>query len=170
VSTGIAHVLESGLHVSLVVVAGSGLVLLFALWWLYELEPSADGLSTRRGRAFLWGYGHYGIFAALAALGAGLEVAVRQTGTPDALGTGYAVAVPTAAFLALLWLSHSPIVPRSPVRPSILFGAAALVLLAPVASAGAGVGAIVALVALIAAGTIAVLVVRSHPGTHANVT
>ena len=166
VSTGIAHVLESGLHVSLVVVAGSGLVLLFALWWLSELEPSADGLSTRRGRAFLWGYGHYGVFAALAALGAGLEVAVRHIGTHDALdtlGAGYAVAVPTAAFLALLWVSHSPIVPRSPVRPSVVFGAAALVLLAPAAGAGAGVGAIVALVALVAGGAVAVTLVRSHP-------
>jgi low temperature requirement protein LtrA len=48
VSTGIADVVASGLHWSPVVVAGSGLVLLFALWWLYELEPSGDGLSTRR--------------------------------------------------------------------------------------------------------------------------
>jgi low temperature requirement protein LtrA len=162
VSTGIADVLGAGLHGSLVVVAGSGLVLLFALWWLYELEPSADGLSTRRGRAFLWGYGHYGVFAALAALGAGLEAAVLQTGTHDALGTGYAVAAPTSAFLALLWVSHAPIVPRSRVRPSILLGAATLVLLAPVAGAGAGVGAIVALVALVAAAAVAVTVVGSH--------
>jgi low temperature requirement protein LtrA len=169
VSTGIADVLGTGLHGSLVVVAGSGLVLLFALWWLYELEPSADGLSTRRGRAFLWGYGHYGVFAALAALGAGLEVAVRHIGTHDALdtlGAGYAVAVPTAAFLALLWVSHSPIVPRSPVRPTVVFGAAALVLLAPVVGGGAGVGAIVALVALIAGGAVAVTLVRSHTGNH----
>jgi low temperature requirement protein LtrA len=169
VSTGIADVLGTGLHGSLVVVAGSGLVLLFALWWLYALEPSADGLSTRRGRAFLWGYGHYGVFAALAALGAGLEVAVRHIGTHDALdtlGAGYAVAVPTAAFLALLWVSHSPIVPRSPVRPTVVFGAAALVLLAPVVGGGAGVGAIVALVALIAGGAVAVTLVRSHTGNH----
>ncbi len=162
VSTGIADVVGSGLHGSLVVVAGSGLVLLFALWWLYDLEPSGDGLSTRRGRSFLWGYGHYGIFAALAALGAGLEVAVRQTGAHDAigpLGTGYAVAVPTSAFLALLWVSHAPIVPRSRVRPSILLGAAALVLLAPVAGAAAGVGAIIALVALVTAAAVAVTVV-----------
>jgi hypothetical protein len=105
-----------------VVVAGCGLVLLFALWWLYELEPSGDGLTTRRARSLLWGYGHYGLFAALAALGAGLEVAVRQTGGHAALGpvgTGYAVAVPTAAVLALLWVSHAPVVPRSrvPGRP-----------------------------------------------------
>jgi low temperature requirement protein LtrA len=170
VSTGIADVLGSGLHGSLVVVAGAGLVLLFALWWLYDLEPSADGLSTRRGRSFLWGYGHYGVFAALAALGAGLEVAVRQVGTHDGLdtvGAGYAVAVPTAAFLVLLWVSHSPILPRSPVRPSVLFGAAAFVLLAPVAAAGAGVGAIVALIALVAAGAVAVTMVRSHTRSNA---
>jgi low temperature requirement protein LtrA len=164
VSTGIADVVASGLHRSLVVVAGSGLVLLFALWWLYELEPSGDGLSTRRGRAFLWGYGHYGVFAALAALGAGLEVAVRQTGEHgelDPLGAGYAVAVPTAAFLVLLWVSHFPIVPRSRVRPAVLLGAAALVLLAPVASAEAGVGAVVALVAAVAAAAV-VAVVRTR--------
>ncbi|TQM36937.1 low temperature requirement protein A [Pseudonocardia cypriaca] len=163
-SIGIADVVSEGLHWSLVVVAGSGLVLLFALWWLYELEPSGDGLSNRRSRSFLWGYGHYGIFASLAALGAGLEVAVRQTGAHGALdprGAGYAVAIPTALFLALLWASHSPIVPRSRVRPSVLFGAAALVLLAPAVGAGAGVGAVVALVALAAAAAVLVTILRT---------
>ncbi|MFD1528379.1 low temperature requirement protein A [Pseudonocardia aurantiaca] len=173
VSTGIADVLGSGLDGSLVVVAGSGLVLLFALWWLYDLEPSADGLTTRRGRSFLWGYGHYGIFAALAALGAGLEVAARQAGAHDVhdaigpLGTGYAVAGPTAVFLALLWVSHAPILPRSRVRPSILLGAATLVLLAPVAAARAGVAVIIALVALITAAAVAMTVVHSHTGSQA---
>jgi low temperature requirement protein LtrA len=167
VSTGIADVLGSGLHGSLVVVAGFGLVLLFALWWLYELEPSADGLSTRRARSFLWGYGHYGVFAALAALGAGLEVAVRQIGTHNAVGTGYAVAVPASAFLVLLWVSHAPIVPRSRVRLSTLLGAAALVLLAPVAGAGAGVGTIVALIALVTAAAVTVTVVRGNMGSRA---
>ena len=40
----------------------------------------ARASPRRRDRSYLWGYGHYGIFAALAALGAGLEVAVEQTG------------------------------------------------------------------------------------------
>ena len=76
------------------------------------------------------------------------------------------MAVPTAAFLALLWVSHAPIVPRSRVRPSVLLGAAALVLLAPVAAAGAGVAAIIALVALVTAAAVAVTVVRnSRAGT-----
>ena len=173
VSTGIADVLTSGLDGPLVVVAGSGLVLLFALWWLYELEPSADGLSTRRERSYVWGYGHYGVFASLAALGAGLEVAVRQTGAHaalSALATGYVVAVPTAAFLALLWVSHSPIVPRSRLRPSIVLGAAALVLLAPVAGASVGVGAIVALIGLVAAAAVAVTVAGSGGGYDATPT
>jgi low temperature requirement protein LtrA len=164
VSTGIADVLGSGPHGPLVVVAGSGLVLLFALWWLYALEPSADGLSTRRGRSFLWGYGHYGVFAALAALGAGLEVAVRQADTHAATGPGYAVAVPVAAFLVLLWASHSPVVPRSRVRGSTLFGAAALVLFAPVAGAGAGAAGVVGLVALVAAAAVVVTVAGTARG------
>ena len=80
VSTGLADVMELGLDRASVVVAAAGLVLLFAIWWLHGLEPSGDGLRTRRGRSFLWGYSHYGVFASLAALGAGLEVAVRQSG------------------------------------------------------------------------------------------
>ena len=60
VSTGFADVVGAGLHGSLIVIAVSGLVLLFALWWLYEMEPSGDGLSDRRERSYLWGYGHYG--------------------------------------------------------------------------------------------------------------
>jgi low temperature requirement protein LtrA len=159
VSVGIADVLESGLDGPLVLVAGSGLVLLFALWWLYELEPSADGLSTRRKRAFVWGYGHFGVFAALAALGAGLEVAVRHAGTHDILGAGYAVAVPTAAFLALLWVSHSFVVPQSRVRPSTLFGTAALVLLAPVVCVSAGLGVVIGLIATVVSAAVAVTVV-----------
>ena len=172
VSTGIADVLRSGFHGVVVVVAGSGLVLLFALWWLYEREPSGDGLSTRRGRSFLWGYGHYGVFAALAALGAGLEVAVLHVGAHTALDTlsaGFAVAVPTAAFLVLPGVSHAPIVPLSRVRPSVLFGAAALVLLAPVAAAGAGIGAVVALVALVAAAAVAVTVAGTQVATQSRV-
>ena len=65
---------------SFLTIAISALVLLFALWWLYFLEPAGEALSARRERSYFWGYSHYGIFAALAALGAGLEVAVEQSG------------------------------------------------------------------------------------------
>ena len=39
--------------------------------WLYFLHPAGAGLSERRAYSYRWGYGHYGLFAALAALGAG---------------------------------------------------------------------------------------------------
>ncbi|MGR6998534.1 low temperature requirement protein A [Yinghuangia aomiensis] len=55
-------------------------MLLFALWWLYFRLPAGHGLLSRREASCLWGYGHYGVFAGLAALGAGLEVAVEQSG------------------------------------------------------------------------------------------
>ncbi|MFI6366257.1 low temperature requirement protein A [Nocardia sp. NPDC050630] len=136
VSTGVADALDGGFRLSLVVVALSGLVLLFALWWLYELQPGGDGLAERRTRSFLWGYGHYAIFASLAALGAGLEVAVRNSdnrgGSP--LVAGYAVAIPAAVFLVLLWAAHAGLALTSRIRPRVLFTTAAAVLVAPVAT------------------------------------
>ncbi|GAA1625162.1 hypothetical protein GCM10009744_11120 [Kribbella alba] len=68
-----------------------------------------EALSDRRNRSYLCGYGHYGIFAALTALGAGLEVAVEQTGhhlKASPLAVGYAVAIPVGVFLTLRWAVH----------------------------------------------------------------
>ncbi|MGZ4665990.1 MAG: low temperature requirement protein A, partial [Frankiaceae bacterium] len=52
--------------------------------------------------AFVWGYGHYAVFAAVAALGAGLQVAVETTTHEAGLGeaaAAFAVALPVAVFL-----------------------------------------------------------------------
>ena len=47
-SRGVQNALAAGdLGSSFVLVAGAGLVLLFALWWLYFLHPAGDGLSER---------------------------------------------------------------------------------------------------------------------------
>lgn len=64
--------------------------------------PRARGrrLDGRRHLSYLWGYGHYGSFAGLAAPGAGLEAAVERTGhglRASPLAICYAVAVPTTA-------------------------------------------------------------------------
>ena len=50
--------------------------LIMGLWWAYFLVPFAQVLHHRRERAFLWGYGHAIVFAALAILGGVLEVVV----------------------------------------------------------------------------------------------
>ena len=84
--------------------AAAGLVLLFALWWLYFLKEAGDGLERRRDLRFLWGYGHYAVFAALAALGAGLEVTVEavshQVAASDG-GVALSVVGPVAVFLVV---------------------------------------------------------------------
>ncbi|MDR8413264.1 low temperature requirement protein A [Nonomuraea sp. 3-1Str] len=134
----------------LVVMAVSGLVLLFALWWLYFLTPAGEGLGDRRHRSYLWGYGHYGLFAALAALGAGLEVAAEQTGhdvKASPLAICYAVAIPTAVFLVLLGVVHAPIAAKPVPRPVVALGCAVVILLLPLAASQAGVSAVVAAIA-----------------------
>jgi low temperature requirement protein LtrA len=114
------------------VVAG-GLLIVFSCWWLYFERPGYEVLSYRT--AFIWGYGHYFVFAAAAAVGAGLAVAVDQaTGrsTISAKAAGLAVSVPAAVFLLGLWLLHA----RSEGRPVARVApplVAAAVLLAPLA-------------------------------------
>jgi low temperature requirement protein LtrA len=160
-STGVqAAFEEGGLGGAFVTIAVGGLVLLFALWWLYFLEPSATGLADNRDRSYLWGYGHYGIFAALVAVGAGLEVAVEQTAhhlDVSAVTVAYAVAVPVGGFLLLLWAVHAPIVPRPVIRPVVILTAALVVLLLPLAVGLVGLAAVVAAIA----GTVAVAIVTT---------
>ncbi|MQY05096.1 low temperature requirement protein A [Actinomadura macrotermitis] len=136
----------------LLIIAGSGLVLLFALWWLYFLAPAGEGLNDRRHRSYRWGYGHYGIFASLAALGAGLEVAVAQTGhdlEASPLVICYAVAVPAALFVTLLWTVHTPILAVPVLRPAVVLPGAAAVLLLPLAATRVGVATITAAIAAV---------------------
>ena len=162
-STGVQAALVSrGVSVSLVVIAVAGLVLIFALWWLSFLEPSGDALAHHRDLSYLWGYAHYAVFAALAALGAGLEVAVEQTGhhlTVPATTVGYAVAVPVAVYLVLYWAVHAPIVDLPRVRPVLLLGGAAVVLVLPLAGEALGVAPVVAGIAVVSALVVAITVV-----------
>src|SRR5207249_3850295 len=66
-----------------------------------------------------WGYGHYLIFASVAAVGAGLEVAVGyDTHTLHGVGgitAAMATTVPVAIFLLSVWLLH--IGPTNECRP-----------------------------------------------------
>ncbi|WP_433547217.1 low temperature requirement protein A [Streptomyces sp. CA-294286] len=87
-------------------IAGGGLLIVFAAWWIYFAVPAQERLTSMR-RAVQWGYGHLLILGSAAAIGAGIEVAVEQvTGqahiSPVA-ATG-AVTVPTALFLFTSWL------------------------------------------------------------------
>ncbi|GAA2631510.1 low temperature requirement protein A [Dactylosporangium fulvum] len=166
-TTAVGGALDGGhLTGSIVTVATAGLVLLFALWWLYFLQPAGEGLGARRRHSYLWGYGHFGIFAALAALGAGLEVAVEWTGhhvAASALGVCYTVAAPAAVFLTLLWTVHAPIVAEPVIRLVAVLACVAAVLLLPLAAPWLGVAAVVA---AIAAACVVLVAVTTRQAAH----
>ena len=81
-----------------------GLLLLFSMWWIYFEQDAAKLLEENPGVGFLWGYGHLMIFAAAAAVGAGLGVAVDAVNGHNHL-PGWAVASPVTAPVALYVLS-----------------------------------------------------------------
>jgi low temperature requirement protein LtrA len=112
-----------------------GLLVVFAMWWLY-FERRSDDLLTSRSRAFEWGYGHYVIWAAAAAVGAGIAVGVdvmTQHAEVDLTVAGAAVAVPTAVYIAGIWVLHDVPRPMSRLRMALSPMAVAVLLLMPFA-------------------------------------
>lgn len=164
VSLAIQDGLDAGEH-DLWSLAAAGAVIVFALWWLYFDRPNEA--PDRQPYSLIWGYGHYLIFAAIAAVGAGLSVSVdyeRHLAHISERTVGYAVGVPIAVFLLTVWLlhvrrqQHGAVVVAFPV-------VALLALLAPLGPAPAYVLAAL-LVALVA---LTVVLRRGDVGTSAAV-
>ena len=98
--------------VALYALAGGGLLIAFAMWWLYFTRPAHTLLATTHQahrRRFLWAYGHFPVFASAAAEGAGLAAYAEhlsdRTGTSSA-GAAMAVTVPAAVFVITVWAVH----------------------------------------------------------------
>ena len=159
-----ASLAVSGLTPQLIVIAVSGLVILFGVWWIYFAEPIGDGLARHRNWSFYWGYGHYPLLAAIAATGSGLEVAVTAIGNhgevPDDV-IALAVAVPVGILLGLTWALHRPLVENGGVPAWILVPAAVLCLATPLAVGWLTVTGVVAAVAFIVLAAVTVLVTVS---------
>ncbi len=156
---------ENGITVELAVIAVAGLVLLFTLWWLYFAEPAGEGLVAHRERSYIWGYGHYLMFASLAAIGAGLEVTVESAGGHVAASPTLvclAVAVPVSIFLVVLWAIHAPIVDRVVVHPVAIVVTVAGILLVPSAAASIGVAAALSAMVGIVVGLLLFTLLRGH--------
>ena len=97
-----------GFSAPLLGLIAGGLVVVFTLWWVYFAKPAHRFLTSNRV-AFVWGYGHYFIFCAAAAVGAGLAVNVDHilgATTIDRRLAAAAVSVPVALFLLTVWLLH----------------------------------------------------------------
>ncbi len=136
-----------------------GLLIVFSMWWLYFDQPAYDLLTSLR-RAFLWGYGHFVIFASAAAVGAGLGVAAEQATQPTAIGSvgaGAAVAVPVALYLLSLWVVHVRLRETASPATGLTPIVALFVLLTP------WTGQAVLLTGVLLASLLAVKLVRRQP-------
>lgn len=138
-------------NIMLVRTALAALVIVFALWWIY-FAPGEHLSDRKLRRSFIWGYGHFVIFAAGAAIGAGFGVLVDViTGHAKVslLSGDYAVAIPVVLFLGGLWLVRDQFVCTGRAM-LVLPACAVLVLVAPITGLGLeGVAAATALSAML---------------------
>ena len=146
--------------VPLVVLAGCSLVIVAAMWWLYFATPLHERFGTLR-QSLTLGYAHYVIFAAAAAMSAGIEVLVDLHGSATELSATAAAAtltVPVAAFVLAVWLLA--------VRPAATRAANTII---PLAGAGIGVSALLPLAEVSTAALlvviVATLVITGRDGT-----
>ena len=113
----IKGVQEAADPTGLIVLAFAGLIITFGMWWLYFLKPVYADLTDTR-TAYFWGYSHYLVFAAAAALSAGLELSIdydlqhagEVTGDAsehpvvlDAITTAALTTIPVAIFITSTW-------------------------------------------------------------------
>jgi low temperature requirement protein LtrA len=117
-----------GLSVPLITLAAGGLLLVLAMWWVY-FKHDATAEPNELRQAFIWGYGHYFVFAAVAATGAGLHVAADLTHEAAAIGpmvAALSVAIPVVVYLLTTWLVSRGGRSLAAMRP-VLIGSAIVV-------------------------------------------
>jgi low temperature requirement protein LtrA len=145
---------------NLAAIIAGGLLIVFSMWWLYFDQPENTMLASLR-TAFVWGYGHLFIFAAAAAVGAGLSVAIDQTfqhAEIGPVGAGMAVAAPVVIYLIGLWALHQHPQIRRFSHPLLFPAAAGLILLTPLTGQAA------LLTGLLLAGLVVIKMVRRARG------
>jgi low temperature requirement protein LtrA len=96
------------------------------MWWIYFDLPTEEIVTSARRAfmehvygAFVWGYGHYFVFASVAATGAGLDVAIKEVTTHSTLTpaeAGLTLTVPVAVYLLVVWALHFRFKPPGVVR------------------------------------------------------
>ena len=101
-----------------------GLLIVFSLWWLYFSREQVPLVESPGGQ-WLFGYGHYLVFAGVAAVGSALAAAVDvATGYGEVGGRviGLALAVAVAVAVGTMAVLHRacPGVPRSAVVPLVV--------------------------------------------------
>jgi low temperature requirement protein LtrA len=106
-----------GAFSDLVTTAIGGFLIVAGMWWIYFDQPTErllararEAFSARQAlQSFLWGYGHYFVFASAAAVGVGLAVAADQAVGESTLSDREAALVltlPVALYLVTVWVLH----------------------------------------------------------------
>jgi low temperature requirement protein LtrA len=125
------------LDAALLAVAGVGLA--FGCWWMYFALPWGEPLARLRQRMFIFGYGHFLIFAPLAAMGAGLHVAAfGLEGEVEISETAIvlSVTIPVAIYVLAIYGLYSLLLrEHDPFHLGLLAGSAALLVLTVVLAA-----------------------------------
>ncbi|MGH3493670.1 MAG: low temperature requirement protein A [Sciscionella sp.] len=127
---------ERGASLGLLTIALAGLVLVFALWWAYFQHSTTEAIRRSLSSTFVWAMAHYPVFAAIAALGAGLQIVIDTLSHHAHLSpvfAAFAVAIPVAVVLIVLGLLDS--------RLSSEFTATGLIMLTAVLVLGAAAAA-----------------------------
>ncbi|MFE6157776.1 low temperature requirement protein A [Streptomyces sp. NPDC056486] len=153
---------EDGTHWSgnaiAVVVAGVGLT--FGMWWVYFATPFGDVLAHRRGRGYLFGYGHIPLFIGIAGAGAGLHVAGLQLEHHSELSdaaVALSLAIPVGLYLLMVYLLHTLLLSATDRFHLLLISLTLAVLLVAVLLAAAGVAIAVCLLLIMLAPLVTVI-------------
>ena len=158
---------EAGWSVDAALVAIAGVGIAFGCWWMYFAVPWAAPLVRHRERAFRFGYGHLVIFAALAAIGGGLQVAALQLegkATIGSVATILSVAIPLAIYCAMVYVLYSVLMrTRDPFHLALGAGTVALLGLSVVlAAVGVSMALCLVVLALVPAVTVVGYEVLGH--------
>lgn len=149
--------------VALVGLAGTGLA--FLLWWVYFAMPGGVLLARQRDKAFRFGYGHGPLFAAIAGIGAGLDVCAAWL-EGDAHITPaqviLCVAVPVGVFTIAILALYTLLLGFDVLHVGVCVGVLLVLALAVVLAAG-GVGVPVCLL-VVAAGPLLLVVTDETVG------
>ena len=67
-----------------------GFVAAACIWWLYFDHVGSSGIELGPRPAFYWGYGHFAVYAGIAAFGVGVQLAIESAAPQYALAAGAA--------------------------------------------------------------------------------
>jgi len=163
-----AAIAQTGPTVTLLLTSAGGLLLVCGLWWSYFKSSPVDVLQESSFASFAWGYGHWLLYAAVAALGAGLQVVAEtsQHALPISdVAAALSVAVPVVVYLLVLGIVHR-VTDTRPVEYWPIGVAAVLLLGAALAANVVALPLTVLAMGVIVAGVVATYVYRMGYAAH----